>query len=276
MELFAAAGLRVQRSSSVSYRATIDDERIAEVRILRPQEIPLYVQDGLFDIGITGRDWIEETGASVQTVTELRYSKATANDIKIVLAVAGDSSYQSANDLPQHVRISTEFPGLTKRFFASKGIDADILLSYGATEAKVPEIADAVVDLTETGSALRAAGLRIIDTLLISRTELIANTASLADLEKQRGIQQIATLLLGVLAARGRVLLKLNVSDDKFEDVLKLVPAMKSPTVSRLWGDSGYAIETVVDAHIINVLIPKLKEAGATDFLELPIHKAIP
>lgn len=155
MEVFEAADLSVSRSSEVDYRATVNDHRISEVRILRPQEIPRYVADGLFDIGITGRDWVEETGAEVVSLGELRYSKATSQPIKVVLAVAADAPWQAARDMPDGVRISTEYPLLTERFLSANGVKADVVLSYGATEAKVPEIADAVVEITETGRALR-------------------------------------------------------------------------------------------------------------------------
>jgi ATP phosphoribosyltransferase len=160
LELFEAADLTVVRSSSVDYRATIDDPRVLEVRILRPQEIPIYVAEGLFDLGITGRDWIEETSSTVVSLGEMRYSKATSNPIRVVAAVAGDSPYESVADLPQGVRVSSEYPALTQRYFESKGINADVRLSYGASEAKIPDIADCVVDITETGRALKAAGLR--------------------------------------------------------------------------------------------------------------------
>jgi ATP phosphoribosyltransferase len=275
LELFEAADLTVIRSSSVDYRATIDDPRIGEVRILRPQEIPTYVADGLFDLGITGRDWVEETGADVVSLGELRYSKATANPIQVVVAVAGDSGVERIEDLSSGVRVSTEYPALTRRFFESKGIDADVRLSYGASEAKVPDIADCIVDITETGRALRAAGLRILETILVSYTELVANRAAYDDPQKRHAMQQLLTLLNGTLEARGKVLVKLNVSLADFERVIALVPSMKSPTVSQLAGDGGFAIETVVEKSAINVLIPALKDAGATDILELPLTKIV-
>ena len=275
LDLFDHADLTVLRSSAVQYLATIDDPRIAEVRILRPQEIPAYIAEGLFDLGITGRDWIEETASNVVSLGELQYSKATSRPIRLVVAVPGDSPWKSAHDLPNGVRVSTEYVGLTTRFFERLGIDAKVRLSYGATEAKVPDIADVVVEITETGSALRAAGLRIIDTVLTSYTELIANADAYADSDKRHAMEQIQTLLLGTLEARGKVLLKLNVDNDNFEAVIALVPSMKTPTVSRLWGDSGYAVETVVAKKGINTLIPALKDAGATDILELPIAKIV-
>src|SRR5262249_41091659 len=182
LQLFEDADLAVVRSSEVDYRADIDDPRVTEVTILRPQEIPRYVADGLFALGVTGRDWIEETAADVVTITQLHYSKATARPFRIVVAVAGDSPYESVKDLPAGVRVQTEYPELTKRFFRDHGVEAEISLSYGATEAKIPEIADAVVDGTESGRALRAAGLKILDTVIVSYTELIANSAAYDDL----------------------------------------------------------------------------------------------
>jgi len=275
MELFDAADLGVQRSSSVNYRASIDDPRIDSVRILRPQEIPTYVADGLFDLGITGRDWIEETGSEVVSLGELRYSKATSRPIRVVLAVPNDSEYGDAADLPSGVRVSTEYPELTRRYFEGKGVDADIRLSYGATEAKVPDIVDCIIEITETGSALRAAGLRIIDEVLVSYTEMVANPAAYADPEKRHAMEQVMTLLLGVMEARGKVLVKLNVEGDDLEKVIGVLPAMKTPTVNELYGRAGYAVETVVPKNEINVLIPALSDAGATDIIELPLSKIV-
>ncbi len=276
LELFEDADLPVRRSSDVAYRASVADPRIDDVRILRPQEIPVYVADGLFDVGVTGRDWVSETGSEVVSLGELRYSKATSLPIRVVLAVAGGSPYRSVADLPQGVRVSTEYPALTRRFFADAGIEARIALSYGATEAKVPDIVDAVVEITETGRALRAAGLRIIDTLLTSYTELIANPAAAADAGKRHAMGQICTLLQGVLEARGKVLVKLNVGADALDDVIGLLPAMKAPTVNELFRGAGYAVETVVPRSEINVLIPALRDLGATDIVEMPISKIVP
>lgn len=273
-ELFDAADLTVKRSSQVDYRASIADPRIDEVRILRPQEIPTYVAEGLFDIGITGRDWIEETSSTVQSLGKLNYSKATNDPVRIVVAVAQDSSFQKVEDLPKGVRVTSEYPQLTKSFFAQRGIEADVRLSYGASEAKIPDIADCVVDLTETGRALRAAGLRIIDTILTSHTELIANPAAYADPKKRHAMEQLLTLLEGSLEARGKVLVKLNVSDASYEAVLKVLPAAKSPTVSKL-ASGDWAVESVVEKRTVNTVIPALKDAGATDILEIPISKII-
>jgi ATP phosphoribosyltransferase len=274
-ELFEAADLTVSRSSSVDYNATVDDPRIDEVRILRPQEIPTYVAEGLFDLGITARDWIDETQADVASLGELSYSKTSGNPTRIVVAVGADSPWESVGDLPDGVRVSTEYPVMTKRYFDSHGVRADLRLSYGATEAKVPDIADAVVDLTETGRALRAAGLKIIGEIITSYTEVVANPASFADADKRKAMEQIMTLLNGALDARGKVLLKVNVAADRRDAVLDALPSAKSPTVNQL-ANGDYAIETVVEKRGINVLIPKLHEAGATDLLEIPITKIIP
>ncbi len=276
LDLFEQADLPVLRSSSVQYLASIDDPRVAEVRILRPQEIAGYIAEGMFDLGITGRDWIEETEADVVSLGELRYSKATSRPIRLVVAVAEDSPWKSVADLPDGVRVSTEYLGATRRFFERNGVQADVRLSYGATEAKVPDIADAVVEITETGSALRAAGLRIIDTVLTSYTELIANRAAYDDPVKRKAMEQLHTLLAGVMEARGKVLLKLNVSTADLAAVLALVPSLKQPTVSQLSGEAGFAVETVVAKAKINTLIPDLVDAGATGILEIPISKIIP
>lgn len=276
MELFTEADLPVSRSSSVQYRADIADPRISEVRILRPQEIPRYVAEGTFDLGITGRDWIEETQSDVVMLGEMRYSKATSRPVRVVVACPADAPWQSVADLPQGVKVSSEYPAMTKRFFESKGIDARIELSYGATEAKAPEIVDVVVDITETGRALRAAGLRIIDTILTSYTELVVNPQTWEDPAKHKAITQIKTLLDGVLDARGRVLLKLNCGAEALDRIIRILPSMKSPTVNELYMGSGYAVETVVPKKDINILIPDLIESGATDLVELPISKIVP
>jgi ATP phosphoribosyltransferase len=275
LQLFEDADLAVSRSSDVDYKASISDPRVADVRILRPQEIPAYVAEGLYDVGVTGRDWIEETAADVESLGVLHYSKATSRPFKIVIAVAADSPWQSVADLPQGVRVSTEYPELTRRFLERHGVEADVRLSYGATEAKIPDVADAVVDGTETGRALRAAKLRILDTIVESYTELIANREASADPEKRHAMHQLHTLLQGVLEARGKVLVKLNVAKGDLDRVIDILPSMKSPTVNELFGGSGYAVETVVLKSEINTLIPALKDAGASDLLELPLSKIV-
>lgn len=276
LELFDAADLTVHRSSSVDYKASIHDPRVADVRILRPQEIPTYVAEGLFDLGITGRDWVEETASDVVSLGELKYSKATSNPVRVVVAVAADSPVQRIEDLHQGVRVSTEYPEMTRRFFAARGIAADIRLSYGASEAKIPDIADCIVDITETGRALRAAGLRILDTILTSYTEVVVNKAAYADPAKRHAMNQLMSLLTGALEARSQVLVKMNVPRERYEAVVALLPSLDAPTVSELAHSSGYAIETVVPKSQINVLIPALKDAGATGIIELPISKIVP
>lgn len=275
MKLFEDADLAVTRASDVDYKAAIDDPRVDEVRILRPQEIPLYVAEGMFDLGVTGRDWIEEQGADVVSLGELKYSKSTARPANIVLAVAESSSVESVTDLKDGVRVSTEYPRLTKRFFEEHGIDAEITLSYGATEAKIPDIADVVVDLTETGRAFRQARLRIIGTIVSSYTELVANREAYENPAKRHAMHQLHTLLQGTLEARDKVLVKLNVGEAQLDDVIELLPSMKSPTVSKLFGEDGYAVETVVPKSVINTLIPALKDQGATDIIELPLAKIV-
>ena len=275
LELFEAADLSVSRSSAVDYKATIADPRVIDVRILRPQEIPVYVAEGLYDLGITGRDWIEETSSDVVSLGELHYSKATARPINVVLAVAEDAPWSKVGDLPAGVRVSTEYPGLTRRFLAAHGVDAEVRLSHGATEAKIPDIADAVVEITETGRALRAAELRILDTILVSFTELVANPVAYADPVKAHAMGQLHTLLQGALEARGKVLVKLNVNEADLEAVIEILPAMKAPTVSKLFGADGYAVETVVPKIDINTLIPALSDAGASDIIEIPLSKIV-
>jgi ATP phosphoribosyltransferase len=275
LALFEDADLAVSRSSDVDYKASIDDPRVDDVRILRPQEIPTYVAEGLFDLGITGRDWIQETDSDVVSLGELHYSKATARPINVVLAVAEDAPWRTVSDLPAGVRVSTEYPGLTRRFLEANGVDAQVRLSHGATEAKIPDIADAVVEITETGRALRAAKLRILDTILVSYTELVANRTAYDDPAKRHAMHQLHTLLQGSLEARGKVLVKLNVPATDLDKVIEILPSMKSPTISQLFGQGGYAVETVVSKTDINTLIPALKDAGASDIIELPLSKIV-
>jgi ATP phosphoribosyltransferase len=275
MELFDAADLTVRRASDRDYRASIDDPRIDRVRVLRPQEIPTYIEQGLFDLGITGRDWIAETDSDVVSLGELKYSKATDNPVRVILAVPQDAPWQSVADLPEDVRISTEFPSLTRRFLETHGVKAKVVPSYGATEAKVPDIVDAIVDLTETGSSLRKNGLRILATLLTSYTELVANRAAHEDDDKRAAMEDIALLLQGAIRARGNVLLKLNVTDADLAGVLDIMPAMSAPTMTPLAGGQMHAVESVVAKRGVNTLIPALKAAGARDILEIPISKIV-
>jgi len=275
LDLFDAADLTVRRASDRDYHASIDDPRIERVRFLRPQEIPSYLERGLFDIGITGRDWITETQADVVSLGELQYSKATSNPVRVVLAVPDAAPWRSVADLPDGIRISTEFPSLTERYLAEHGVKAMIVPSYGATEAKVPDIVDAIVDLTETGSSLRKNGLRILETILTSYTEFVACAAAYADPAKRAAMEDITLLLSGAIRARGNVLLKLNVAAEQLDAVAAMLPAMSSPTVTALANTGMNAVETVVPKRGVNTLIPALKAAGARDILEIPISKIV-
>lgn len=275
-ELFEAADLRIERASDREYRGRVNDPRISSVAILRPQEIPTYVEDGFFDLGITGEDWIAETGAEVVKVTALGYSKQTDLPVKIVLAVPRDAGITKPEEVKPNSRISTEFPNLTKSYFEKLGIPVRVFLSYGATEAKVPEIVDAIVDLTETGSTLRRHGMEIVDVILESRTQLIANPAAYEDPAKRKAIEELTILLRGAVDARGKVLVKLNVAAKQLDQVITALPAMRSPTVSQLSESGFYAVETIVAKTAINILIPQLKALGASDIVEIPVTKIVP
>lgn len=276
LELFESADLKVWRGSDREYRGRIDDPRIESVAVLRPQEIPTYVDDGFFDIGVTGEDWIAETGANVMKVTPLQYSKATDLPVKIVLAVPQSAGITSPDQIKPESRISTELPNITKAYFERLGIPVRIFLSYGATEAKVPEIVDAIVDLTETGSTLRRNGMEIVDVIMESRTHLIANPVAYEDPTKRQAIDELTILLRGAIDARGRVLVKLNVNKDNLDQVVDMLPAMRAPTVSQLTEQDYFAIETIVPKSAINVLIPRLKALGAEDIIEIPVTKIVP
>jgi ATP phosphoribosyltransferase len=275
LDLFDAADLTVRRGSDRDYHASIDHPGIERVRFLRPQEIPQYVEEGLFDLGITGRDWISETDADVVSLGELQYSKATSDPVRVVLAVPKEAPWQSAADLPEGIRISTEFPMLTRRYLERHGVKAVVVPSYGATEAKVPDIVDAIVDLTETGSSLRKNGLRILDTLLTSYTELVANKAAYSDPAKRAAMEDVSLLLSGAIRARGHVLVKLNVAADRLAEVLAVLPALSSPNVTELASGDMRGVESVVPKKGVNTLIPALRAAGARDILELPISKIV-
>ena len=275
LELFLAADLQVLRGGDRDYHARVDDPRINKVRFLRPQEIPTYVEQGIFDLGISGRDWITETDADVVSLGEIGGGRAGEALVSVVLAVPKESPWQQVSDLPDGVRISTEMPETTRRYLAEHGVKAKVFTSHGATEAKIPDIVDAIVDLTETGSSLRKAGLRILATLLTSRTELIANREAYDDETKRAAMEDLVVLLQGALRARGHVLLKLNVPASRLEAVIDVLPAMASPTVMTLAAKDMRALETVVPKKGVNTLIPALKSAGASDILELPITKIV-
>ncbi len=272
--LFKEADLEVRRTPR-SYSSAIEDPRVAEVRTLRPQEIPRLVEEGYFDLGISGLDCIKEFGADVEIVADLPYSKVSQKPVKLVIAVPEEAPWDKPEDLPDGAKISTEFPNLTRAYFKQLGKSIEVYYSYGATEAKVPDIVDVVVDLTETGETLRRNRLKIIGQILESTTKLIANKKSYADSQKRKAIEEIKTLLLGVVEARGRVLLSMNVREDRLAAVIEALPAMKKPTVSRLYESEYYELVTVVDKNQVNLLIPKLKEVGAEDILEIPITKIV-
>jgi ATP phosphoribosyltransferase len=275
LELFDAADLTIIRGGDRDYHARIDDPRIDRVRFLRPQEIPTYVEQGIFDLGISGRDWVTETGADVVSLGEIGGGRAGEAVVRVVLAVPRESEWESIRDLPEGVRISTEMPETTRRFCAEHGVNARVFTSHGATEAKIPDIVDAIVDLTETGSSLRKAGLKVIETLLTSKTELLANRASFEDAEKRAAMDDIVLLVQGALLARGKVLLKLNVGTEELHAVLAVLPSMASPTVMPLAASDLRAVEAVVAKQGVNTLIPALKAAGARDILEIPIAKIV-
>lgn len=275
LQLFEQAGLQIKRTER-EYNARIDDPRVGKVKILRPQEIPAYVARGYFDLGISGTDWIMESGAIVTKVTELNYGKQGPGKVKLVVAVPEDQDIHNAGQIKPGSRVATEYPNLTGSFFQKLGIPVEIQFSFGATEAKVPELTDVVVDLTETGSTLMKNGLKIIDVMLESTSELIANKKSWQDPQKQEEIMAIETMLSAVIRARGKVLLKMNVPENKILDVIAMLPSMKNPTISKLYNSVYYAVETVVDRSQVNLLVPQLKKAGAEDILELAISKIVP
>ena len=275
LHLFEQAGLEIRRTER-EYNARVNDPRIGKIKILRPQEIPGYVAKGYFDLGISGTDWIKESGSDVVTVTELNYGKQGPGRVKVVVAVPEGLDISSAKEILPGSRISTEYPRLTREFFLGLGIPVEIQFSYGATEAKVPELTDVVVDLTETGSTLVKNGLKIIDVILESTSELIANKESWADPAKREEILALETLISGVIRARGCVLLDMNVPEGRIDEVVSVLPSMKNPTISKLYNSGFYAVESVVDRSQVNLLIPRLKKAGAQDILELEISKIIP
>ncbi len=270
--LFKRAGFNVSCSSR-SYIPTIDDEEI-KCRLLRPQEMSRYVELGLLDAGICGYDWVYENGSDVHEVCELNYSKATSNPVRWVLAVPNDSPIKTVKDLDGK-RIATEAIGLVKRYLAAHGVTADVEFSWGATEVKAPELVDAIVDLTETGSSLRANNLRIVDTILTSTTRFIANKAAWADSAKRAKLEQLKMLLTGALEAQRRVLLKCNAPAATLDAVVKVMPALHAPTVNKLHGGDWFAVESVVEEKVVRDLIPLLTAAGATGIIELPLNKII-
>ena len=270
--LFKRGGINVSCSSR-SYYPSIDDEEI-KCRLLRPQEMSRYVEPGLLDAGICGYDWVYENGSDVVDVCELNYSKATSNPVRWVLAVPNDSKIKTVKDL-KGKRISTEALGIVNRYLKANGVKANVEFSWGATEVKAPELVDAIVDLTETGSSLRANNLRIVDTILTSTTRLIANKKAWKDKAKRAKIEQLKMLLTAALDAQKRVLIKLNAPAKKLEKITAALPALHAPTVNKLNDADWYAVESVVEERQVRDLVPVLKAAGATGIIELPLNKII-
>ncbi len=262
------------RVGSRSYAPSVDDPTI-EARLLRAQEMARYVELGVLDAGITGYDWVVENGSNVVDVAELIYGKQGLRPVRWVVAVPNDSPIKAVKDL-QGKRIATEAVGLTRRFLEQHGVTADVEFSWGATEAKAPELVDAIVELTETGSSLRANNLRILEVVLESTTRLIANHNSWADAWKRGKMEQLAMLLKGALAAETRVLLKMNVHDRDVDAVSAVLPALHAPTINRLHTSEWVAIESVVDESVVREIIPQLKKAGAEGIIELSLNKVIP
>ncbi len=271
--LFERAGYKLAVSSR-SYYPSVDDPELEPV-LMRPQEMPRYVEAGALDACLTGYDWVVETGADVVEVCDLVYSKATAKPCRWVVAVAENSEIRTPQDL-QGKRIATELVNATKKYLEKHGVTADVEFSWGATEMKVPDLVDAIVDITETGSSLRAHKLRIMDTIMTTNTKLIANKAAWADPWKRQKIETLAMLLQGALVGEQKVGLKMNVAKDNLEKILSLLPAMRTPTVSSLVNSDWVAIETVLDELEARTLIPELRRAGAEGIVEYPLNKVIP
>ncbi len=274
LQLFKEADLEVRRTDR-DYNPRIADDRFGKVKILRPQEIPTYVEKGYFDLGISGLDWVRETEADVVELANLSYSKSGEGNVNIVIAVHQDEPIAHVEQIRPGSRVTTEYPTITRRFFESLGIPVQLFHSYGASEAKVPDLMDVVVDLTETGTTLRKNGLKIIGQIMESYTVLIANRASYDDPVKRRCMEDVVTLLNGVIEGRQQVLLTMNVPGFSLESVIAMLPAMKKPTVSQLHGIEYFSIQTVVRKQAVNKLIPQLKSAGAEDILEIPIAKIV-
>jgi len=258
-----------------SYFPSTDDNELTAM-LVRAQEMARYVQDGVFDAGITGKDWVLETGSDVVVVADLVYSKASMRPVRWVLAVAENSDIHSVKDL-QGKRIATEVVNITRRWLESHGVEADVEFSWGATEAKCPDLVDAIVEVTETGSSLRANKLRIVETLMESNTQLIANKAAWEDPWKRQKIENIAMLMEGAIRAEGRVGLKLNARRQDAEKIIEVLPALRMPTISPLaLGEDWVAIETVIEEREVRRLIPELKRAGAEGIIEYALNKIIP
>lgn len=272
-EMMQRAGF-VVRISDRSYYPAIDDSEL-QCRLIRPQDMSRYVEKGIIDVGLTGADWVEENDSEVTVVTDLVYAKQQQTKVRWVMAVPEDSAIQTPADL-EGKRIATELVNVTRKYLRRKGVNAEVEFSHGATEVKAPHLVDAIVELTETGSSLRANRLRIVDTVMESTTQFIANNKSWKDPWKREKTENLAMLFSGAVTARAKVGLKMNVPSDRLEVIIKKLPALRKPTVSNLAEGSGYAVETVIDESIARRIIPELKRAGAEGIIEYPLNKVIP
>ncbi len=272
LDLFRRAGFNIATSSR-SYFPSIDDPEI-ECMLIRAQEMARYVEDGVLDAGLTGRDWVAENNAEVQVVADLIYAKQSFGKVRWVLAVPESSAIHSVRDL-EGKTVATELVATTKRYLEANGVTAKVEFSWGATEVKPPELADAIVEVTETGSSLRANKLRIVETVLESNTQLIANTASWADAWKRSKLEDIRMLLEGAINALGKVGLMLNVRKGDLAKVLEVLPALKRPTISTLSDEDWVAVNTILDESTVRNIIPRLKQAGAQGIVEYPLNKIV-
>jgi ATP phosphoribosyltransferase len=272
IDLFRRAGFQITVNSR-SYFPAIDDPNI-ECMLIRAQEMARYVEDGVLDAGLTGLDWIAETGANVQPITDLVYAKQSFGRVRWVLAVPEQSEVRSVKDLEGKI-IATELVETTKRYLAANGVSAKVEFSWGATEVKPPILADAIVEVTETGSSLRANNLRIVETVLESNTQFIANTTSWQDPAKRQQMQDIQMLLEGAINAMGKVGLMMNVERSSLQEVLNVLPALKTPTISTLADENWLALNTILDESTVRTLIPRLKQAGASGIVEYPLNKIV-
>ena len=272
IDLFRRAGFQITVNSR-SYFPAIDDPNI-ECMLIRAQEMARYVEDGVLDAGLTGLDWIAETGANVEPIADLVYAKQSFGRVRWVLAVPENSTVQSVRDLEGKI-IATELVETTKRYLASNGVTAKVEFSWGATEVKPPVLADAIVEVTETGSSLRANNLRIVETVLESNTQLIANTSSWKDMEKKQQLMDIKMLLDGAIAAMGKVGLMMNCHKECLQQVLAVLPALKTPTISQLADENWLALNTILDESTVRTIIPRLKQSGATGIVEYPLNKIV-
>lgn len=272
IKLFGKAGFNISVSSR-SYRPSIDDEEL-DGRFVRAQEVSRYVEHGYFDCGLTGQDWVRENNSDVVEVCDLVYSRASNKRSKWIIAVPEASPVQSVKDL-EGKRIATEVVNITGQYLKDNGVNADVEFSWGATEVKVPDLVDAIVDLTETGNSIRANKLRIVDTLLYTNTVLIANKASWENPEKRKKIENIALLLQSALEANSKVGLKLNIEKSKLDGILADLPALRNPTINRLTDESWVAIDTILDEKVVREIIPELKKRGAEGIIEYPLNKVV-